>query len=146
MDELKQLLKISLANSFAFYLKAQFYHWNVVGENFPQYHSFLGDLYEEVYGSVDNIAELIRTINEVAPGSLGRYKELSQVQDADSVPSTVIMFNALYNDNQTVKSSLIKAYEKAEELKQYGISNYLQDRIQAHEKHAWMIRSITAGA
>ena len=103
-------------------------------------------MYEEVYGSVDNIGELIRTINEVAPGSLGRYKELSQVQDAESVPSTVIMFNALYNDNQTVKSSLIKAYEKAEELKQYGISNYLQDRIQAHEKHAWMIRSITAGA
>ena len=59
MDELKQLLKISLANSFAFYLKAQFYHWNVVGENFPQYHSFLGDLYEEVYGSGDNIAELM---------------------------------------------------------------------------------------
>lgn len=145
MEELKQALKVSLANAFAFYLKAQFYHWNVTGDNFPQYHKFLGELYEEVYGSIDSIAELIRTINEVAPGSFGRYKELSQIQDAETVPSASAMLNTLYNDNLKVRDSLMRAYDIAESVRQFGISNYLQDRIQAHEKHGWMIKATITG-
>ena len=60
MEELVQSLKVSLANHYAFYLKAHYYHWNVTGPNFPQYHDFLENIYTEVYGVVDKIAEEIR--------------------------------------------------------------------------------------
>ena len=73
-------LKVALADTFAFYLKAHYFHWNVTGADFPQYHDFLGNLYQEVYGAVDPIAELIRTTGDYAPGSFSRYAELSNIQ------------------------------------------------------------------
>ena len=69
-------LKITLASVFSLYLKSHYFHWNIEGPNFPQYHKFLNDFYEEVYDSIDTIAEEIRALDSYAPGSLGRYKEL----------------------------------------------------------------------
>jgi len=68
MDELVQAMKKSLADTFAFYLKAQGFHWNVEGPNFPQYHALFDTIYNEVYGSIDQFAEEIRSLDAYAQG------------------------------------------------------------------------------
>jgi starvation-inducible DNA-binding protein len=141
-EQLIESMKVVLADSFAFYLKAHQFHWNVEGPDFPQYHDFLSDLYEEVYGSVDRIAEQIRALGEYAPGSFSRFKELSSIADSTGAPTAGEMFNTLAGDNQIVLSTLMRTYKLAEEYSEIGLSNFLQDRYDAHKKHAWMISSI----
>ena len=138
VDELKKVH----ADAFTFYLKAHFYHWNVEGPNFPQYHDFLQNLYQEVFASVDTLAELIRTLDSYAPGTLTRLKELTSIEETDDVPDGITMMSRLLQENNILRASLLTAYRTAESTGEVGISNFLQDRIQAHEKHAWMLRSI----
>ena len=145
MDQLIQEMKVSLATTFAFYLKAHGFHWNVEGPNFPQYHEFLGDLYEEVFGAVDPIAEHLRTLGAYAPASFLRYKELSLVSDEVNIPAAMSMMKKLTDDNATIIEQLTKTQALAETNKKMGLANFLQDRIDAHEKHGWMLRSITKG-
>ena len=102
METLKEMMKKVLADSFAFYLKAHNYHWNVEGMNFPQYHEFFGNLYEEVYGSIDSTAEEIRALDTYAPGSFSRYMELTDIEDELLVPSGVEMARRLLADNEKV--------------------------------------------
>lgn len=141
MEELIEKMKVVLSTTFSFYLKAQYFHWNVEGPNFPQYHKFFGDLYEEVHDSIDDIAEHIRSINAYAPGSLERFKELSAIKDETSIPTCMVMVKKLLEDNQKVMNVMTIAYEEAEKQKEIGLANYLQDRIDIHKKHAWMLRS-----
>lgn len=138
IDELKKVH----ADAFTFYLKAHFYHWNVEGPDFPQYHDFLQNLYQEVFASVDTFAELIRTLDSYAPGTLTRLKELTTIEETDDVPDAMTMISRLLQENNILRASLLTAYKTAESTGEVGISNFLQDRIQAHEKHAWMLRSI----
>ena len=145
MEELVNKMKVVLASSFAFYLKAHNYHWNVEGVNFPQYHEFFGNLYEEVHSAVDKIAEEIRALDAYAPGSLKRFSELSTIMDETSVPSAVIMCQRLAKDNDSLLIDLELTYNEAERTKQLGLANFLQDRIDAHKKHGWMLRSIQKG-
>jgi len=145
MDELIQEMKVTLASTFAFYLKTHGFHWNVEGPNFPQYHEFLGNLYEEVFGAVDPIAEHLRTLGAYAPASFLRYKELSIVKDEINIPAAASMFNKLTVDNSDIIQQLTKAQELAEQNKKMGLANFLQDRIDAHEKHGWQLRSIIKG-
>ena len=141
MDELIQQMKVALADTFAFYLKAHNFHWNVEGSDFQQYHSFLDGLYNEVWDATDLIAEHIRTLDAYAPGSFTRFRELASVQDELNIPSAHDMLAKLYADNQLVITSLTKAYRLAESNNKVGLSNFLQDRIDTHEKHGWMLRS-----
>lgn len=141
--ELSDALKVALADTFAFYLKAHNFHWNVTGPNFSEYHAFLGGLWEETFAAVDLIAEGIRTLDAFAPGSFSRYKELSTIEDELKIPSAIDMIKKLSKDNEKVLVSLQTAYDLAEKNKKHGISNFLQDRITAHEKHGWMLRSFT---
>ena len=136
-------LKITQADAFVLYLKAHFYHWNIEGPNFPQYHDFLQNLYQDVFASVDTIAELIRTLDVYAPGTLSRFQSLTTLEESDIIPDALTMIKNIVEQNTLMLETLKKAYSMAEEEKQIGISNFLQDRIQAHEKHGWMLRSIT---
>jgi len=138
IDELKKVH----ADAFTFYLKAHFYHWNVEGPNFPQYHDFLQNLYQEVFTSVDTLAELIRTLDSYAPGTLTRFKELTSIEETDDVPDAKTMMTRLLQENNILRASLLTAYTTADTTGEVGIANFLQDRIQAHEKHSWMLRSI----
>jgi starvation-inducible DNA-binding protein len=143
MNELVEKMKVVLASVFSLYLKSHYFHWNVEGPNFPQYHEFLGDFYEEVHGSVDAIAEEIRTLGSYAPGSLKRYSELSLIEDETAIPDAMRMFKILYMDNQIVIEQLKKANKMAEEQNAVGLANFLQDRVDRHYKHDWMLKSIT---
>ena len=146
MDELVQYLRECLANTFVMYFKAHQFHWNVEGPNFPQYHSFLGDLYEELHGAVDPIAEQIRTLDQYAPTSIAAMLAMSAVIESLSIAQPREMFASLNTDNDIVLLTLTKAYQKAEELGHLGISNFLQDRLTAHEKHGWMLRATIKNA
>ena len=141
MDELIEQMKVALASTFAFYLKAHNFHWNVEGPNFPQYHSFFETIYSDAWGAVDGIAEHLRTLKSYAPGSFARYTELSIIKDEVNVPMAASMMSKLLDDNDKLIDHLTKTQSSAEKAKKMGLANYLQDRIDAHEKNGWMLRS-----
>lgn len=143
MDELIEDLKKLFASNYAFYLKAQYYHWNVEGPDFPQYHTFFGDLYGEVGSSIDTMAEHIRAIDAYTPGSFARFVALSAIEGDDTIPTGLAMATRLLEDNEKLLTALIDVYKKAEAVDRLGLSNFLQDRIEAHRKHAWMLRATT---
>lgn len=138
---LKDILQKTLSDVFAFYLKAQFYHWNVEGDDFYQYHKLFGKIYEDVHGSVDIIAEQIRTLDSYAYGSLSKFKQTTTIEEDDEIPSNIQMAERLFQENKKVLASLMTSYLEAEKVGELGVSNYLQDRIQAHQKHSWFLRS-----
>lgn len=141
MEELIQSTKIVLANHYAFYLKAHYYHWNITGPNFPQYHSLLENIYTEVYGVVDKIAEEIRAMDSYAPGSFSRFIQLSQIQGEETVPPAEVMLQRLLDDISIVQSSTMAVYHLAEQEMQHNLSNFMADRQDAFNKHAWMLRA-----
>lgn len=142
MDKLIEDMKVVLATMFAFYLKSHYFHWNVIGKDFVQLHEFFGNLYESIFDSIDNIAEHIRALGEFAPGSFKRYQELSEIKDELGVPEAEEMISRLLKDNQKVINVLNIAFKSATAANKQGLANFLSERIDAHEKHAWMLSSI----
>lgn len=136
-------LRKVISESYVLYFKAHTFHWNVEGLDFDQYHNFLGKLYLEVFESIDAYAELIRTMEQYAPTSLGRLVSTSEIIETDNVPDAIEMLKIIKADNDKFLITLVSAYDEAEKASEFGASNYLQGRIQAHEKHAWMLRAIT---
>ena len=123
-------------------IKAQNFHWNVEGSDFPQYHAFFDAINNEVYeNAIDRTAEYIRTLEAYTPGSISRYAELSLIPDQLKIPRAELMFQELYRDNEIIIKHLNECYDVSEAAKQYGISNFIAERLDAHNKHQWMIRS-----
>lgn len=141
MEELINLMKKSLAETFTLYLKAHYYHWNVEGPDFQQFHSFFGDFYEEVQGAIDPMAEEIRALNAYAPGSFDRYIELSSLKGDDTIPAALEMVSRLYADNAMLLATLKTTRDKADEAGENGLVNFLEDRLDQHKKHQWMLRA-----
>ena len=135
-------LKVLQATSFSYYIKAQQFHWCVEGPNFPQYHKFLGKLYEDIYDTIDVIAEYIRSLDSYTPGSLTRYMELTQIQDQLKIPRAELMFAELLADTEVLLKVIMGCFEVASQEKQEGIANFLSERQETMQKHAWMMRSI----
>ena len=135
-------LKVLLASVNSLSIKAQNFHWNVEGDNFPQYHKYLQKFYEEVYSAVDKVAEYIRTLDSYAPGSLTRYAELTIIQDQLKIPRAELMFAELYEDNAKMIELLNTCFASASQENKQGIANFIAERLDAHEKHQWQLRSI----
>lgn len=142
MSALGDKLRVVLADSFTFMLKSWYFHWNVEGPDFAQYHAFLGDLYTEVQGAVDPIAEHIRTLDEYAPGSYKRYQELSTIDTIETIPDAKTMLATLLTDNQKLIGSISDALSVNFAPEQRGIENFLQDRLDIHQKHGWQLRAL----
>ena len=142
METLIDIMKKTLADTFAFYLKAHNFHWNVEGPLFSQFHDFFGKLYEEVFSAVDTIAEEIRVLDSYAPGSFSRFSELTDIEDSTVVLPPVEMVQILLDDNEKVLATLNIAFKLATNFDKQGLANLIADRIDAHNKHAWMLRSI----
>ena len=141
MESLQQALKIAFASEFAFYLKAHYFHWNVEGPNFPQYHDLFGNIYEEVYGSIDTFAENIRKTGTYTPGSFTRFSMLSGIDDETGILPAEAMAAELLQDSEKMSKMFQIVFAAAEELGEHGLSNFLADRQAAHDKHSWMLRS-----
>ena len=138
VDDLKTLL----ATQYAFVIKAQNFHWNVEGPDFAQLHEFFGNIYQEVYSnSIDQVAEHIRTLDNYTPGSFERFAELSLVMGQTKIPRARLMIEELLEDNQTVIDLLNQTFASAEEENRQGIADFIAGRIEAHQKHGWMLRS-----
>lgn len=139
MEQLIQQMKVILASTYSMYLKSQNYHWNVEGINFPQYHDFFKDVYEELAGYVDSTAEQIRTLGVYAPGSFARFQELTTIEDELATPTDREMVRRLKNDNEKLLTELISCANIADELGVKGLVNYLEGRIDNHSKLGWML-------
>lgn len=139
VDDLKTLL----ATEYAFVIKAQFFHWNVEGPDFVQYHKFFGKIYEEVYdNSIDQTAEFIRILDDYTPGSFERFSELSLITGQTRVPRLRLMVQELLADSQTLIDHLNRCFDSAETEDQQGIADFVAGRIDAIGKHRWQLRSI----
>ena len=143
MEQLIQQLKVILGTNFALYLKSHNYHWNIEGPNFPQYHDFLNTFYTEVFAQIDLIAEHIRYLDSYAPGSMERFLELADIEEAvDIIPSAMDMMTQLKSDNDRFIIHLRAGVAAAEQANEPAVGNFLQDLLGAHQKKAWMLRSI----
>jgi starvation-inducible DNA-binding protein len=143
MEQLIEQMKVILGTNFGLYFKAHTFHWNVEGPDFAQYHGFLGDFYEAVFDQTDSIAEHIRALNSYAPTTLARMLELSKVQDIVAIPSPLIMMSELAQDNDKYIMELRTGIALADAADEPAVGNFLQDILDAHQKHGWMLKSFT---
>lgn len=143
MDKLISEMKKTLADVFTFYLKVHGFHWNVEGQHFVTIHDFLGKLYEEIFNSIDPLAEQIRVLDSYAPAGLQRYLELTSIEESDTIPEMTKMITILMEDNKKVIDQLTRTCKLADDSNQIGLSNFLQSRIDTHNKYQWMLRSIS---
>jgi len=134
-------LKVLLASTQAFAIKAQNFHWNVEGSDFPQYHAFFDTLYGDVSATIDPIAEYIRILGAYTPGSLSRYAELSIIQDQIKIPRAELMFAEALQDCETLSQLVVSMFDEAANENQHGIENYMAELQDLYGKKAWFIRS-----
>ena len=139
--EIKLKAKQAFADSYLFYLQAHYYHWNVEGRHFSQDHGLFGKVYEEVYGEMDKFAEEIRTLGTYAPGVFDRFMDLSQIQQEARVVEAEEMYSKLIDSNTKVIEILTELFEMLEDNKLYGFADFVGERIDAHNKHQWMLKS-----
>lgn len=145
MNELEITSKIALANTFVMYFKAHSYHWNVEGKNFSEMHTFFGGIYEDLYGAVDPMAEEIRACGYYAPRSLNEIYQYKTVADINEATGTNEMLMDLVQANAVTLESLNKLFDQLTEAKKQGFADFVSARIDAHEKHGWMLRSFLKG-
>lgn len=141
MDKYHLALKTAFASEYAFFIKAQNFHWNVEGPLFMQLHDLFGKIYEEVYGSIDTFAEELRALNTYTPASLQKFSMLSTVDDENAVPEWSQMLQELLADSDKMAEIFKITFDLAEQNGDHGLSNFLADRQDAHKKHSWMLRS-----
>jgi starvation-inducible DNA-binding protein len=139
VDDLKRVQ----ADTFAMYAKAHYFHWNIEGVEFVQWHDFLGEIYNALWPVVDDLAEFVRQLDAYAPGVNRMMTDLTHIKNDDGIPPGIEMFKRLEADNDTVMEGIVTAYMSADAAGELGLSNFLQDRMMYHKKLRWMLRSIT---
>ena len=140
-EQYLEALRVAFASEFSFFLKAANFHWNVEGPDFYEYHGLFGQIYEEVYGSIDQFAEELRAARIYTPAAFTTLDELSAIECQESVPSTGSMVQELLADSDTMAEMFRAVFKMAEAMGDHGLSNFLADRQDAHRKHSWMLRS-----
>ncbi len=136
-NELKKLL----ADSYVLYLKTQNYHWNVTGVNFKSLHDLFQLQYEDLTLAVDEIAERIRTLGEIAPGSFKSFLELTSLEEANDNITAEQMVKDLSSDQEKILNTLKTALKAAQNAEDEATIGILVDRITIHEKNKWMLDS-----
>ena len=143
-DVAQELSKV-LADSFAVYQKTHGYHWNVLGPEFFSLHKLLEQQYTEIWTALDDIAERIRALGELAPQSASAFANLTSIKDGDPEKSAPEMLNELMRDHETLIATMRAAIEVADEDGDDVTVDLLTQRLGAHEKFAWMLRSTLGG-
>ncbi len=142
MEELIERMRETLGTAFSLYVATHGFHWNVEGPDFYQLHKLLDDQYNDIWGSLDGIAEHLRALDAYAPQSMGRFLELSRIPDAAPAPMGAReMLQNLVTANEIMIVVLTEALHAAEEADEQGIVNFLGGRIEMHQKHRWMLRA-----
>jgi starvation-inducible DNA-binding protein len=134
-----------LADTYTLYLKTHNFHWNVEGPMFNTLHLMFETQYTELALAVDLIAERIRALGYPAPGSYRQFAQLSTVEDAAGRPSAVDMIGQLAKDQETVVRTARRVFALVDEANDQPSADLLTQRMQVHEKTAWMLRAMLAG-
>ncbi len=141
-QEIAAHLSRLLADSYTLYLKTHNYHWNVTGPQFNTLHAMFEQQYSELALAVDEIAERIRALGVSAPGSYSEYAKLTSVQEAVGGESADEMIAQLVSGQETIVRTARQAFPVADGANDEPTADLLTQRMQAHEKHAWMLRSM----
>jgi starvation-inducible DNA-binding protein len=137
-DGLSQLL----ADSYTLYLKTHNYHWNVTGPLFNTLHLMFEQQYTELATAVDEIAERIRALDFPAPGSYRAYAALTEIAEEEGVPSAQGMIGNLVAGQETVVRTARSIFPVVDKANDEATADLLTQRMQVHEKNAWMLRSM----
>jgi starvation-inducible DNA-binding protein len=133
-----------LADSYTLYLKTHNYHWNVVGPMFNTLHLMFEEQYNELALAVDEIAERIRTLGEPAPGTYREFAALSAVEEDTDQPDAQEMIRRLVISHETVARTIRSMVGVVQRAEDEPTADLMTQRLQVHEKTAWMLRSLLA--
>jgi starvation-inducible DNA-binding protein len=143
-EEIAAGLSKLLADSYSLYLKTHNYHWNVKGPMFNTLHLMFEEQYTELATAVDEIAERIRALGVKAPGSYSAFSELTRIEEGSGDESAEEMIRQLTVGQETVVRTAREAFPAAEAANDEPSADLLTQRMQIHEKNAWMLRSMLA--
>ena len=141
-EQIAQGLSKVLADSYTLYLKTHNFHWNVTGPMFQTLHLMFELHYGELALAVDSIAERIRTLGFPAPGTYRQYASLSSIKEEDSIPPAQDMIRLLVEGHEAVARTSRGSFKIAAEANDQPTCDLLTQRMQVHEKTAWMLRSL----
>ncbi|HEY0562017.1 MAG TPA: Dps family protein [Methylophilus sp.] len=131
-----------LADTYTLYLKTHYFHWNVTGPMFNTLHLMFETQYNELALAVDLVAERIRALDVYAPGTYRQFAELSSIKEADGVPKANDMIKELVEGHEAVCRTARSVFPAAEAASDEATADLLTQRLQLHEKTAWMLRSL----
>jgi starvation-inducible DNA-binding protein len=131
-----------LADTYTLYLKTQSFHWNVTGPMFRALHTMFEEQYTELAGAVDVIAERMRALGHNAPGSFSQFLKLASVEEESGSPAAEEMVRQLVTGHEAVVRTARNAFTTADEAEDQVTADLLTERMQVHEKAAWMLRSL----
>lgn len=131
-----------LADTYTLYLETHNFHWNVTGPMFQTLHLMFETHYNELALAVDLIAERIRALGMPAPGTYRQFAELSSIREPEGVPKAQDMIRILVSGHETVARTAREAFKAAEAASDQPTCDLLTQRLQTHEKTAWMLRSL----
>ena len=131
-----------LADSYSLYLKTHNFHWNVTGPMFNTLHAMFEEQYTELATAVDDIAERIRALGARAPGSYTEYSRLTSIPEESTTPDATEMLRQLTTDHEIVARTAREVFATADAANDQPTADLLTERMQLHEKTAWMLRSM----
>lgn len=133
-----------LADTYMLYMKTHAYHWNVTGPQFHSLHNMFEEQYREMWAALDVLAERVRALGVFAPASGKIFSDLAGIESAESEPPAAPdMIRNLLSDHEKLVRRAREALETASEADDVGSEDLLTQRIQSHEKTAWMLRAMT---
>ena len=133
-----------LADTYTLYLKTHNYHWNVTGPMFNTLHVMFEEQYNEMWMAIDLVAERIRSLGSYAPGSHAAFKTLASIEEATDVPVAEQMLRDLVHGHEAVVRTARSIFPVADAASDESTADLLTQRMQVHEKTAWMLRSMLA--
>ena len=131
-----------LADTYSLYLMTHNFHWNVEGPMFNTLHLMFMTQYTELWTALDAIAERIRALGFPAPGTYKAFSKLGSIEETDGVPEAMAMVRILVSGHESVARTARKAFPAAEKAGDESSADLLTQRLQIHEKTAWMLRSL----
>jgi starvation-inducible DNA-binding protein len=141
--ECAEALSKVLSDTFVLYLKTHNFHWNVKGPQFISLHKMFEEQYRDLWSALDDIAERIRALDQPAPGTTAKFKQLAEIKEIDSLPAAMNMLSELVSDNEAVVRTIRTALSAAQDAGDEATAGLLTDRLTYHEKQVWMMKSIT---
>jgi starvation-inducible DNA-binding protein len=131
-----------LADTYVVYLKTHSFHWNVEGPMFQTLHQMFMEQYTETWNAIDLIAERIRSLGAYAPGTYKEYAKLASIRETDGVPRAEEMVRLLIEGQEAIVRTAREVLSVADEAHDEPTLDLLTQRMQIHEKNAWMLRSL----